>query len=418
MAVNINTVYQRVLAIANKEQNGYITPQEFNTFANQAQMEIFEQYFYDISQFSRLHGNDTEYSDMLNVLHEKLVPFQRVQKSSIFQTNNPAYLSTFGSNIVTNGEFSDNINNWTAGVTGDVDNGGTQEYDNTGSSAKIKLINNLNGFVFKSSQAITTETNKLYRVKCDIDCSSLNLTGSNPNSTAHVAFGGSISNKISAGFSGSIEFFVTAGSTSTNIKLVVTSTNVNTNDFVLFDNVKVQEVSGKSLRILQDSYSYDGELAGIYRLGSVMYQNASGRNIELSNVLPGEMLQISSAALTKPDANHPVYVRHLDETFKNDPAISVYPSNISGDVTVNYITEPKKCYWGYTIVKEKAMYDATTSTNFELHNSESVTLVNKILELAGISMQKPELNKSSIDRDNKEITQQKMIVNESNKRNR
>ena len=103
MAVNINTVYQRVLAIANKEQNGYITPQEFNTFANQAQMEIFEQYFYDINQFSRLHGNDTEYSDMLNVLHEKLVPFQRVQKSSIFQTNNPAYLSTFGSNIVTNG---------------------------------------------------------------------------------------------------------------------------------------------------------------------------------------------------------------------------------------------------------------------------------------------------------------------------
>ena len=48
MAVNIDTVYQRVLAFANKEQRGYITPQEFNLFANQAQMEIFEQYFYDI----------------------------------------------------------------------------------------------------------------------------------------------------------------------------------------------------------------------------------------------------------------------------------------------------------------------------------------------------------------------------------
>jgi hypothetical protein len=44
--VNIDTVYQRVLAFANKEQRGYITPQEFNLFANQAQMEIFEQYFY------------------------------------------------------------------------------------------------------------------------------------------------------------------------------------------------------------------------------------------------------------------------------------------------------------------------------------------------------------------------------------
>ena len=40
--VNIDTVYQRVLAIANKEQRGYITPQEFNLLANQAQMEIFE----------------------------------------------------------------------------------------------------------------------------------------------------------------------------------------------------------------------------------------------------------------------------------------------------------------------------------------------------------------------------------------
>ena len=48
MAVNIDTVYQRVLAIANKEQRGYITPQEFNLFANQAQMDIFEQYFYDL----------------------------------------------------------------------------------------------------------------------------------------------------------------------------------------------------------------------------------------------------------------------------------------------------------------------------------------------------------------------------------
>ena len=55
--VIINDVYQKVLAIANKEQRGYITPQEFNLFANQAQMDIFEQYFYDINQFGRVPGN-------------------------------------------------------------------------------------------------------------------------------------------------------------------------------------------------------------------------------------------------------------------------------------------------------------------------------------------------------------------------
>jgi len=72
MAISINTVYQKVLAVANKEQRGYITPQEFNLFANQAQLEIVEQYFYDIAQFSRLHENDTDYSDMVHLIETKM----------------------------------------------------------------------------------------------------------------------------------------------------------------------------------------------------------------------------------------------------------------------------------------------------------------------------------------------------------
>ena len=74
--VNIDTVYQRVLAIANKEQRGYITPLEFNLYANQAQMDIFEQYFYDLNQFLRIPGNDTEYSDVVNILEEKINIFE------------------------------------------------------------------------------------------------------------------------------------------------------------------------------------------------------------------------------------------------------------------------------------------------------------------------------------------------------
>ncbi len=76
MAVSVDTVYQRVLGILNKEQRGYVTPQEFNLFANQAQLDIFEQYFYDINQFGRLHGNSTEFSDMLNILNEKIALFE------------------------------------------------------------------------------------------------------------------------------------------------------------------------------------------------------------------------------------------------------------------------------------------------------------------------------------------------------
>ena len=76
MAVNVNKVYQRVLTLANKEQRGYITPQEFNVLANQAQMDIFEQYFYDLNQYGRVRGNDTIHGDPVEILREKISVFE------------------------------------------------------------------------------------------------------------------------------------------------------------------------------------------------------------------------------------------------------------------------------------------------------------------------------------------------------
>ena len=78
--VNIDTVYQRVLAIANKEQRGYVTPQEFNLFANQAQMDIFEQYFYDLKVFQLGPSNDLTYSDMVDLLQEKIDIFEKYRQ--------------------------------------------------------------------------------------------------------------------------------------------------------------------------------------------------------------------------------------------------------------------------------------------------------------------------------------------------
>ena len=73
--VSVDTVYQKVLALANKEQRGYITPQDFNLFANQAQMEIFEQYFYDTNIARKSQGNDTVYADVDEMLEEKIQIF-------------------------------------------------------------------------------------------------------------------------------------------------------------------------------------------------------------------------------------------------------------------------------------------------------------------------------------------------------
>ena len=77
MAVSIDKVYQKVLALANKEQRGYITPQEFNLFADHAQMEIFEQYFYDLEQRQRGVGNELDYGDIISNIEEKISIFER-----------------------------------------------------------------------------------------------------------------------------------------------------------------------------------------------------------------------------------------------------------------------------------------------------------------------------------------------------
>jgi len=94
MAIIVDTVYQRVLALANKEQRGYITPQEFNLFANHAQMDIFEQYFYDLNQFDRGKGNDLEYSDMINILEEKISVFEKFKVSMSAVSGNQTTLPT------------------------------------------------------------------------------------------------------------------------------------------------------------------------------------------------------------------------------------------------------------------------------------------------------------------------------------
>ena len=91
MAVSVDRVYQTVLAIANKEQRGYITPQEFNLFANQAQNEIFEQYFYDLNQFRRTPGNETVSSDPRDIVEEKIALFRITNAGTSNPLSNDVY---------------------------------------------------------------------------------------------------------------------------------------------------------------------------------------------------------------------------------------------------------------------------------------------------------------------------------------
>ncbi|MAO22012.1 MAG: hypothetical protein CMJ25_14795 [Phycisphaerae bacterium] len=74
----INEVRNTVLAIANKNNYGYISPQDFNLYASQAQMDMFEDYFYQynnqlVKENQRTSG--TGYADITKGLAEVIDTF-------------------------------------------------------------------------------------------------------------------------------------------------------------------------------------------------------------------------------------------------------------------------------------------------------------------------------------------------------
>ena len=227
--VNIDTVYQRVLALANKEQRGYITPQDFNLFANQAQMEIFEQYFYDLNQFGRAPGNDTMHADMIDILEEKISNFE---------------------------------------VTADL--GLTQNAGNLDTLPRF------------------------YRLS-----------------------------------------------------------NVRRNEIIL------ESVSRKDYRIFPNS------------------------------------------PLTAPTATRPIY---MVDTINN--VIQVAGRRF-GRITIDYIQSPAEVNWDYIVVNDKALYNATSSTDFELHLSEASELVYRILAFAGIAIEKPQLTQVAANLEQSKVQQEK-----------
>ena len=217
MAVNIDTVYQRVLALANKEQRGYITPQEFNLFANHAQMEIFEQYFYDLNQFLKAPGNNTSHSDVDDMLYEKLQFLERVD------------------DVSTIGAYASN-------------------------SLGLKIL-----------------PNYVYRV-----------------------------NKVS------------------------------------FNNADCEILNTKDFNNLKNG-----------------------------------------GPLITPTAQRPVV------NISNSQAISCLGFPVPTEII--YFKTPSKAQWAYVIVNEKPLWNPALSVNFELHPSEEVELVYKILKLAGINVKSPEV---------------------------
>jgi len=107
MAVNVDIVYKTVLLILNKEQRGYMTPDEFNKIGSQVQLEIYLKYFDDLNQLLRIPQTDLDYADRVDLLDEKMAIFKRNGNAN-YSVNGfiaPTDLQELGSVIYNNTEM-------------------------------------------------------------------------------------------------------------------------------------------------------------------------------------------------------------------------------------------------------------------------------------------------------------------------
>ena len=87
MAINVNTVYQTVLSILNKEGRGFLTPDEFKRVGTQVQLDILDKNFHDYNRAVIKHNRGGAVEDYGNI------PEKIEQKIDVFYKANDLTLS-------------------------------------------------------------------------------------------------------------------------------------------------------------------------------------------------------------------------------------------------------------------------------------------------------------------------------------
>ena len=123
-----------------------------------------------------------------------------------------------------------------------------------------------------------------------------------------------------------------------------------------------------------------------YRLGQVLYQVGALDTEEAQRVDRGELYHLLSSNLTKPTTVNPIY------TYENNQ-LTVYPTEITSGINVSYIRKPIPPIWSFTSTQQNPEYAFAniSSCNFELHISEQVELIVRILLYAGVVVKNQEI---------------------------
>jgi hypothetical protein len=118
-----------------------------------------------------------------------------------------------------------------------------------------------------------------------------------------------------------------------------------------------------------------------YRLGTVLYKDFKIAQYVQRN----ELAQLLLSPLTQPTEDFPLY------NYEND-LLYLHPPNIQADVTITYLKKPSDVVWNYTIgAQGQFLYNATSSTNFELDVSEQNEIILRVLAYSGVIIQDPNI---------------------------
>ena len=96
MAISVDRVYRKVLAILNKESRGFLTPDEFSKIGSQAQLDLLDKAFHDYNRAitrESVGRTGVGYADIPRKIQDRIDPFYAT--SSVTLTNGVGTLPTF-----------------------------------------------------------------------------------------------------------------------------------------------------------------------------------------------------------------------------------------------------------------------------------------------------------------------------------
>jgi hypothetical protein len=383
MAINVNTVYNTVLSILNKEQRGYITPDEFNKLATQVQLEVFENYFEDMNQQLRVPQTTNEYANRQKNVDDCISIFKTIASPTLVGVGNVLSL------------------NVTNGGTGYSNSIGIATIGGAGTNLKVNTSITIPTFTLTAagtgySVATNVATTGGGGTGLTVDITSVNATG---------AIQGIRINSPGLGYAASALITITGGSGTAKITLttlsngVISSVAVNNggSGYVVGNSVTVN--AGNTNATAQvtsiNEVAYFLPPSNLHRIGTVIYKDEK----EIERIERNDLLQINMSNLTKPTTTYPVYLyeqanQGINGNNTGQSHIYVYPKTIllASDISISYIRKPTDVQWGFTIGSlGQYVYNSSTSTQFELLNTEQNEVILRILAYAGVVIKDPQV---------------------------